>query len=180
MPDLRPPSTDVHASFLLAMAEFQGEGRGGPDDHSMIGRDIREWAATWADPARFARYTAQQVADALPETPRPNGFVPSTTLWWVEQTEYLARIAIRHQLTPFLLNIGGHIGYDVRPTARRRGHATAMLHAALPVAHGLGIDPALVTCDVDNVGSRKTIEANGGRYEDTREGKLRYWVPTLP
>jgi predicted acetyltransferase len=46
-----------------------------------------------------------------------------------------------------------------------------------PVAAGLGIDPALVTCDLDNIGSRKVIEANGGVLEDQRAGKLRFWVP---
>lgn len=53
-----------------------------------------------------------------------------------------------------------------------------MLAAALPVAYGLGIDPALLTCDEDNVASRKVIEANGGVFEDTRSGRRRYWVPT--
>jgi predicted acetyltransferase len=55
-----------------------------------------------------------------------------------------------------------------------------MLAAALPIAHQLGIDPALVTCDVTNIGSRKVIEANGGVLEDERGGKRRYWVPTGP
>jgi predicted acetyltransferase len=96
----------------------------------------------------------------------------------VEGDEFLGRTSIRHRLTPALLEIGGHVGYDVRPSARRRGHATAMLQAALVVARDLGIDPALVTCDVDNVGSRTVIERNGGVLEDQRSGKLRFWVPT--
>ena len=57
---------------------------------------------------------------------------------------------------------------------------TQALLGVLPLCHGLGIDPALVTCDVDNEPSRRTIERAGGVYEDTREGKLRYWVPTHP
>jgi predicted acetyltransferase len=93
-------------------------------------------------------------------------------------TEYFGRLAIRHRLTPLLLEAGGHIGYDVRPSARRQGHATAMLRAALPIAHSLGIDPALITCDDDNVASRRVIEVNGGVYEDQRGVKLRFWVPT--
>ena len=48
----------------------------------------------------------------------------------------------------------------------------------LPHAAALGIDPALVTCDVDNVGSAAVIEANGGVLEDVRGTKKRYWVPT--
>jgi len=53
-----------------------------------------------------------------------------------------------------------------------------MLGAVLPEVARLGIDTALVTCDVDNMGSRRVIEANGGVLEDQREVKLRYWVPT--
>jgi predicted acetyltransferase len=54
-----------------------------------------------------------------------------------------------------------------------------MLAAALPVAQDLGIDPALLTCDVDNLASRRVIESNGGVLEDQREDKLRFWVPTV-
>ena len=53
-----------------------------------------------------------------------------------------------------------------------------MLAASLPVAGALGIDPALLTCEESNTGSRKIIETNGGQLEDNRDGKLRYWVPT--
>jgi len=81
-------------------------------------------------------------------------------------------------LNRVLREIGGHIGYGVRPAARRCGHATRMLAEALPFAASLGIDPALVTCDTDNEGSCRVIEACGGKLEDERHGKLRYWVPT--
>lgn len=178
MPELVPPTTAVQHSFLTAMAELQAEGRGGEGDRSMIGREIRTFGAEWATPTGFATYVAALRAQADEHTERPDGFVPSTTLWYVDGTEYLGRLAIRHRLNEGLLNFGGHIGYDVRPTARRKGHGTAMLRLALPIARALGIDHALVTCDHDNVGSRRIIEANGGVFEDQREEKLRYWVPT--
>ena len=76
-----------------------------------------------------------------------DGYVPQTVLWWVAGDEYLGRLSIRHRLTPHLLYFGGNIGFEVRPSARRRGHATAMLAAALPLAAALGIDPARVDCD---------------------------------
>ena len=47
-----------------------------------------------------------------------------------------------------------------------------MLAAVLPEAHARGIDPALLTCDADNVASRRVIEANGGVLEDQRGHKL--------
>jgi predicted acetyltransferase len=144
----------------------------------MLGREIRVWGARWEDPAEFAAYAAWLRADVLEDSPRPAGHVPATTMWWADGLEYLGRITIRHRLTPSLLNVGGHIGYDVRPSARRRGYATSMLAAAIPVAFGFGIDPVLITCDTDNIGSRKVIEANGGVLEDERDGKLRFWAPT--
>ena len=52
-----------------------------------------------------------------------------------------------------------------------------MLAAALPLARALGIDPALVTCDEANAGSRQVIEANGGVLEDKRGSDSRFWVP---
>ena len=114
----------------------------------------------------------------ITRSPRADGWVPATTLWWVQDNAYLARIAVRHRLTDYLLEYAGHIGYDVRPSARRQGHATAMLQHMLPIARELGIEQALVTCDAANIGSRKVIEANGGRFEDERGGKLRFWVDT--
>ncbi|MGP4111669.1 GNAT family N-acetyltransferase [Streptomyces sp. 4N509B] len=186
MPELVEPTTAVHASFLQAVKEYEAEGRGGPGDDSMQGHDMRRYGDSWQDPAVFATYVERCRADAREDTERPAGFVPTTILWWVDHGEdgasatYLGRLNIRHRLTPRLLDHGGLIGYDVRPSARRRGHATAMLRAALPLAYRLGLDPVLLTCDVDNVASRKVIEACGGVYEDQRGVKLRYWIPTGP
>jgi predicted acetyltransferase len=178
MARLSPPTVQVRHSFVAAMREFRAEGRGDAGDDSMAGREIREYGSTWSLPEGFGAYVAWVRAQSLEESPRPEGFVPSTTLWWVDGDEFLGRIAIRHRLTASLRVLGGHIGYDVRPSARRRGHATAMLRAALPVARSLGIESALLTCDLDNVASRKVIEHNGGVLEDEVNGKYRLWVPT--
>jgi predicted acetyltransferase len=173
-PRLVPPTASLHRSFVGAMGEFEAEGLDPVDAASLVGElDL-------GDERGFAAYVAVLIAQSLEDAPRPAGWVPATILWWVDGPDFLGRLAIRHRLTPGLREIGGHIGYAVRPSARRRGHATAMLAAALPIAHQLGIDPALVTCDVTNIGSRKVIEANGGVLEDERGGKRRYWVPTGP
>ena len=180
MPELVPPTTELHASFLEALAEFRAEGRLGPGDSTGLGQDWRDGIPGLDDPAGFAAYVDRVRARALPGTPRPTGYVPDTILWFRDGATFLGRISIRHELNEVLRDVGGHIGYDVRPSARRRGHATEMLRQAKPVAQSLGIDPALVTCDVANIGSRKVILANGGVLEDERYGKLRFWVPTGP
>ena len=104
--------------------------------------------------------------------------MPSTTLVVGGRGQYLGRLAIRHRLTSRLTDLGGHIGCDVKPSARRQGHATAMLAAALPLARARASAPALVTCDESSAGSRRVIEANGGALEDKRGSELRFWVPT--
>ena len=178
MPQLSEPTVTVKDSFLAAMAEFRAEGRGAPGEHSMIAGEMRTYGDTWDSDAGFADYVEALRAQSLEETPRPAHFVPCTTFWWVEGPEYLGRIAVRHRLNAHLLEEGGHVGYDVRALARRRGHATAMLRAVLPCAASLGIEKALLTCDDDNLASRRVIEACGGVLEGERNGVLRFWVPT--
>jgi predicted acetyltransferase len=172
VPRLVDPTTRARTSFLAAVAEFHAD-RDFPVPWFVT--DIPPRALT--DEPGFTAYVLRLLTERQEEAPRPPGFVPMTTLWWVEEDRFLGRLAIRHRLTPALERAGGHIGYDVRPSARRQGHARAMLAAALPFAKTtLGIDEALLTCDETNVASRRVIEASGGRYVDTIGGKRRYWV----
>jgi predicted acetyltransferase len=177
--ELVAPSERYRASFLAADAESMADG---------TGRGITEDTFS-ALLARFEQYASGR---DLP----PNR-VRETTLWLVEGDEYIGRISLRHALTPLLVVIGGHVGYDVRPSQRRQGHATRMLRLAIPHLAALGIDPALITCDDDNVASCKVIEACGGRLatdevdieaalavasDEARTAlavpRRRYWLPT--
>lgn len=180
MPVLQTPTAVAHRSFLEALDEFRAEGRLGRDDSTGLAQEFRDGIPAADDPEAVERWIATLRARALPETPRPRGFVPDTLLWFTDGDAFIGRLSLRHELNEMLLEVGGHVGYDVRPSARRRGHATEMLRRALPVAHGLGIHSALVTCDIANIASRRVIEANGGVLEDVRYGKLRFWVPTAP
>ena len=128
------------------------------------------------DPYVFAELVQLLLEQRDDGAARPRAYVPWTELWMVEADEVVGRISLRHELNELLYTWGGHIGYAVRPSARRRGHATAALAGMLEVCRDLGIDPVLVTCDDDNVASRRTIEGAGGVYEDNREGKLRFWI----
>ena len=174
MPELVLPTTTVSESFLEAMDEFVAEGA----EFSQTAAWIEHNAPGWKAPDAFAAFVEAVRADALAETPRLEWHVPCTTLWWIDGADYLGRIAIRHELNDFLLDVGGHIGYDVRPSRRREGHATARRQLALPWALGIGHYRGLVTCVDDNVGSIRVIEAAGGVLEDVRGVKRRYWVPT--
>ncbi|MFJ8476892.1 GNAT family N-acetyltransferase [Kitasatospora sp. NPDC094011] len=173
MPELIKPTVRLRTSFLAAVAEFHAAS---DQPVPWFVSDVDPAALT--DPGAFAGYVERVLAERTEAGMRTDAGVPMTTLWWAEGGELLGRLAIRHRLTPHLERVGGHIGYDVRPGARRRGHATAMLAAALPVAAALGLTGALLTCDDANTASRRVIEANGGRLLATDGHKLRYLVPT--
>lgn len=113
----------------------------------------------------------------------PEGYVASTMLWLIDKNEFIGRAQIRHELNDFLLKHGGHIGYYIRPSKRKMGYGKKILELVLPKAKKLGLDRVLVTCDEDNIGSQKIIEANGGVLENIVESrrpgepkKRRYWI----
>lgn len=82
----------------------------------------------------------------------PEGWVPDSTYWLVDQdNRVLGAVNIRHALTERLFNSGGHIGYGIRPTERRKGFATKILSLALEKTRELGIDKVLVVCDATNI-----------------------------
>jgi predicted acetyltransferase len=114
----------------------------------------------------------------------PPGHVRASFYVGVVDGIVVGRLSLRHELNDFLAKIGGHIGYGVRPSQRRRGYATAMLRQALPIAAGDGITRVLLTCDVDNTASIKVIEQSGGQLECVTNDpslqiqKRRYWITT--
>ena len=167
MPALVPPTPKAVTSFVDATRRHGGE------DHPDYDMAAAQRAADDPD-----SYIAALLADVREHAPRPADWVASTHLWFVDGETYLGRLQIRHKLTQFLREQGGHIGYSVVPEHRRRGHASAMFAQSLPVAAAIGIDCALVTCDADNTASRVIIERHGGLLQDQRGPKLRYWVPT--
>lgn len=105
----------------------------------------------------------------------------STSYWLVNSDRrVLGAVNIRHHLTPSLLEIGGHIGYGIRPSERKKGYATKILSLALLKAKELDIDRALLTCDKANIGSAKTMIYNGGVLDSEAVVNgveiQRYWI----
>ena len=165
------PDAAYQRSWLECAADFRDSRRNGSGSEDRPLDTLR-------DPETFRRFVAGLVADALPETPRKPGYVPCTYLWIADGRTIVGSLAIRHELNDFLRREGGHIGYSVRPSARRRGHAAEALKKALAIARELAVPSVLLTCDEDNAASRATIEKNGGVFEGTGHGKRRYWIPT--
>ena len=129
-------------------------------------------------PEAFEALVDRLLADELEETPRREGCVPATALWMIHEGEFVGFLQIRHRLTPFLLEEGGHIGYSVRPSARRRGPRDRCAAGGAADREGARHRARAGHCDEDNVGSRTVIERVGGEYEDSRKGKRRYWFTT--
>ena len=93
----------------------------------------------------------------------PPGWVPHTRFWYILNNRRIIGTAdMRHYLTPDLEDLGGHIGYVVRPEERNKGYASSMLAAVIPEALDFDIKKLLITAASDNIASRKVIEKNGG------------------
>jgi predicted acetyltransferase len=168
------PDVRLHTSWAATITEFGGEtlhgsgvwhGDGGPLDLTEAG---------------CAAFVAMVLAKADPAHELSDGLVHCDYYWITDgagsDEEVIGFLAVRHALTAWLLEEGGHIGFSVRPSRRGQGHASRALALAVGRSAELGLDRVLVTCDEDNLASARTIERNGGVLEDTRNGKRRYWI----
>lgn len=164
---LSPPTPDDEAKARTAHAELAPEGFG----------FLHHPELAW--PEQVRRYALDARGVEL-----ESGWVRATYLLAWAGDELVGRVSVRYELTDFLLEVGGHIGYAVLPAHRRRGYATAMLRHAVEVLREEGLDRVLVTCDDDNPWSAAVIERCGGLLEDKRaqgagrSPKRRYWIRT--
>lgn len=175
------PTVRLHESWAASVAEFDSI-------PAMQGAGL--WNLPQDEPLDTTREGCARVVEmlaALADTgvPAPPGMVHCDHFWITDGDggaadggEVVGFLALRHTLNEFLLEQGGHVGYSVRPSRRREGHASRALRLSVPRAAELGIERLLVTCDHDNRASAATIEACGGVLEDRRQGKLRYWIDT--
>ena len=92
----------------------------------------------------------------------PNGYVRENFYLCYNGEDLIGVFSLKFELTEFLLNYGGHIGYAVRPSQRNLGFATQMLKQGLDISKQFGFDRVLCVCDEDNYASEKVILKNGG------------------
>ena len=127
--------------------------------------------AEWAD---FASRLKAEYGD---------GYVPSMVHLAVRPSDrrLVGILDYRLRLSPFLLQYGGHIGYSVHPSERRKGYGARMLRMLLPICRAQGEKKVLIVCDRENEASRRVIRKNGGVLENTVAGPdgvlmERYWI----
>jgi predicted acetyltransferase len=166
--ELISPTTRRYEQWLVARADW------GPEVYQdgsgvLPGDDLDT-------PGGFAAWVRRLLRESDPAIEPDDGWVHCTYWWMAYDDVLLGSIALRHTLTESLLQVGGNIGYSVRPSARRRGVATAALTGVMAYAKQLGLDRVLLTCDEGNLPSRRTIEKCGGALEDVRGPIRRYWI----
>lgn len=156
---------------MEAWDEFDAEDGRGAECTGAFGFTRRQCDSV----AGFAAMCARR---RLEKTDPPEGFVPATMLWAVDGDRWLGRVSVRHELNEHLIRFGGHVGYAVRPSARRRGIATTLLRVGLGMLNEIGVGESLILCAEDNEGSRRVIETVGGELEKVVEGLRHYRVAT--
>ena len=172
MAHLIAPTAALHRQWLEMRDDF---GRGVHLDGSGLHDDDDVDSA-----AGFAAWVARLANKSDPAQPVDADQV-HCTYWWIAEDDAVAgSISLRHELNDFLLDAGGNIGYSVRPSARRRGLAAFAVGEVLKAAAALGLERVLITCNVTNEASRRTIVHHGGVQEDIRETTLgttrRFWI----
>ena len=167
MTDLVTPDVRWYDSWQATLAEF------GDDFPHGSGIDAED---RFEDRDACEAFVAARLWHADPLNELPEGRVHCDYLWVTDGAEMIGFLALRHRLNDFLIDEGGHIGYSIRPSRRREGHASRALRLALARAGELGLERVLITCKEGNEGSRRTIEGAGGMLEDVRRGQRRYWI----
>lgn len=146
-----------------------------------INKDSMDGSAGLSFEDDFEQWLLKLEDNSSEETVRA-GLVPASTYLAIRVSDkkLLGMIDIRHRLNEYLAQFGGHIGYSIRLSERRKGYAKAMLQLALEKCKELSIEKVLITCDKDNIGSSKTIISNNGILENEvlEEGRItqRYWI----
>jgi len=78
--------------------------------------------------------------------------------------EYAGRIRLRVGWNDDIITYAGQIGYAVEPAFRGRRFAERACRLILPLANRHGLEQLWITCQPDNLASRRTLERLGAHY----------------
>ena len=118
--------------------------------------------------ASYETWLKWMAEDAHEETCPPEA-VPQTMYFAVrDDGRLIGAVTVRHKLNERTNNEsgGGHVGFGVRPTERRKGYAKIILQLALEKLAERGIHDVMLNCASDNIGSEKTILSCGAVFHD--------------
>jgi predicted acetyltransferase len=167
--ELRNPTLSLESEFMAMTAEFRQAGEGHfVDEPVLVTNGFRAYLR-WLEAG---------------ERGEVEGLVPWSAYWaWDRDTRRIVGVSsLRCDLSPWMAEYGGHVGYRVRPTARRRGIGTRILELTLQEARKRGIERALIVCLVDDLASQGVLRNNGALFEREVERNgtrlRRYWVHT--
>lgn len=91
------------------------------------------------------------------------GEVTTSTFWLIDTNEVVGVVRVRHEE----VDNAGHIGYDISPDYRKKGYGSLILKLALEQAINIGMDEVILTCNIENIASKKIIEKNDGKLLGT-------------
>lgn len=175
MTQLARPASDLFDTWADCVREFGVGRRDGSGDWQ-----VNDFGP---DRATFEALLELERVESDPTSSLPEGHVHCDHYWITDGSggadgpEMIGFMAVRHSIdTDFLRTLGGHIGYSIRPSRRRRGHAARALALALDRAGEIGLDRVLLTCDHENVGSARVIEGQGGVLDGVPRENRRYWI----
>ncbi len=169
--ELKLPALEYESRAEKFKKEFFDRGETVINGSALYDRmDFKEWLISTKNNAN-----AQTVSQ---------NWVVATTFFAIRKSDerIIGMIDIRHNLSKdFLAQYGGHIGYAVRPSERRKGYATQMLQLALNYVQSIGLQKVMLGCYSDNAASVKTIVKCSGILTETKpyaDGKPMniYWI----
>ena len=105
--------------------------------------------------------------------------VPQNIYWLYEDGIPVGMGKLRIRLTDKLREDGGHCGYGIALSQRRKGYGTVLVKMLVEEAAALGIDRILLTINNDNVHSIKVAINNGGIVEKVSDNKHYIWIECI-
>lgn len=162
------PTFQYKSTFLQGLFEYQQEGRYLEYPYNFVQQHFDLFLTILHNKAKGINL--------------PVGHSPEHFFWLIDAGEFIGITSIRTVATDWVTHEGGHIGYSIRPSKRNKGYGKNILRLVLPKAKEFGFEKVLITCDENNIGSKKIIETNGGVFEKSvflsaeRPYKLHYWI----